>query len=235
MSLYIYIYIYIFIIQCVKARAIPGLHQLLTSSDNTVSVAQRGAATPGATKQLFLLDRIYIYIYIYARSTKRKNYIVPSSSFLVQFVIFKTCLCLAVDSLYTYGNCFLMLRNHTGIVILRSFHSCWRLFALDQIQLDAYCTVVWRRYEATFKQQPVIPIFERNEMTECPRKTMTTNVNRIHKAYPTLFYTVGTQCLVSVFLPLVCLLLGFFFQGTVYSMRRTLFFESDHATNFLFE
>ena len=38
--------------------------------DNTVSVAQSGTATPGATKQLFPPDRvfkrnIYIYIYIY--------------------------------------------------------------------------------------------------------------------------------------------------------------------------
>ena len=35
-----------------------------------------------------------------------------------------------------------MLRNHTGIVVPRAFPSCWRLCALDQIQLDAYCTVV---------------------------------------------------------------------------------------------
>ena len=36
--------------------------------------------------------------------------------------------------------------------------------AFDQIQLDAYRAV------ATFKLRPVIPIFERNEMTECPIK-----------------------------------------------------------------
>ena len=42
--------------------------------------------------------------------------------------------------------------------------------AFDQIQLDAYRAVVWRRFEATFKLRPVIPIFERNEMTECPIK-----------------------------------------------------------------
>ncbi len=40
--------------------------------DNTVSVAQGGTATPGATKQLLPPDRVFknIYIYIYARSTK---------------------------------------------------------------------------------------------------------------------------------------------------------------------
>ena len=42
--------------------------------------------------------------------------------------------------------------------------------AFDQIQLDAYRAVVWRRFEATFKLRPVIPVFERNEMTECPIK-----------------------------------------------------------------
>ena len=60
-------------------------------------------------------------------------------------------------------------------------------------------------------------------------KTMTTNLNRNHMAYPTLFHAVGTQRLVAVFLPLVCFL-PVFFPGTVNSMRRTLFFELDHAT-----
>ena len=73
-------------------------------------------------------------------------------------------------SLYIYSNCFLMLRNHMGMVVPPAFHSCWRLFTFDRIQLDAYCTVVWRWFEATFKLQLVIPIFERNKMTESPRK-----------------------------------------------------------------
>ena len=64
-------------------------------------------------------------------------------------------------------------------------------------------------------------------------KTTTTNLNRNHMAYPTFFGTQsarsGTQCLVAVFLPLVCFL-PVFFPGTVNSMRRTLFFQSDHAT-----
>ena len=67
-----------------------------------------------------------------------------------------------------YSNRF--LRNHTRKVVPRVFPSCWKLLAFDQIQLDAYWAEVFRRFEATFKLRPVIPIFKRNEMTECPRK-----------------------------------------------------------------
>ena len=60
---------FFFIIQRVKTRAIPCPHQPPTRGDNTVSVAQGGTATSGATKQLLLPDRVlrelYIYIYIY--------------------------------------------------------------------------------------------------------------------------------------------------------------------------
>ena len=64
MMMFIYIYI-CFIIQCVKVRAIPYPHQLPTRVI-TVSVAQGGAATPGATKQLLPPDRIFKkYISIY--------------------------------------------------------------------------------------------------------------------------------------------------------------------------
>ena len=52
-----------------KTRAIPYPHQPPSRGDNTVSVAQGGTATPGATKQLLPPDRVlresYIYIYIY--------------------------------------------------------------------------------------------------------------------------------------------------------------------------
>ena len=57
------------IIQRVKARAIPCPYQPPSRGDNTVSVAQGGTATRGATKQLLPPDRVlresYIYIYIY--------------------------------------------------------------------------------------------------------------------------------------------------------------------------
>ena len=52
---------------------------------------------------------------------------------------------------------------------------------------------------------------------------MTTNLNRNHIAYPTLFHAVGTQCLVSVFLQLMCFIIVFF-------SRDSQFFESDNTT-----
>ena len=52
-----------------KARAIPCPNQPPTRGDNTVSVAQGGTATPGATNQLLPPDRVlrelYICIHIY--------------------------------------------------------------------------------------------------------------------------------------------------------------------------
>ena len=48
-----------FIIQRVEARAIPRPHQPKTRGDNTVSIAQGGTATPGATEPLSAPDRIF--------------------------------------------------------------------------------------------------------------------------------------------------------------------------------
>ena len=55
--------------------------------------------------------------------------------------------------LRVYSNRFLY--NHTGMGFPWVFHSCCKLLAFDLIQLDAYCTAVWRRFVATFKLQPV--------------------------------------------------------------------------------
>ena len=109
------------------------------------------------------------------------------------------------------------------MVVPCAFHSCWRLFALNQIQLDAYCAMVWRQYEATFKLRPVILIFERNKITECPRKPQKPTLLGITLyIQPSLFYTVGTQCLILVFLPLVCLLLVFFPGDSQFYVEDTL-------------
>ena len=53
--------------QRVRARAILCLHQPPTRGDNTVSVAQGGTATPGATKQLLPPDRVLRESYICIR------------------------------------------------------------------------------------------------------------------------------------------------------------------------
>ena len=110
-----------------------------------------------------------------------------------------------------------------------AFHSCWRVFALDQIQLDAYCTVVWRWYEATFKLRPVIPIFEINEMTVCPRKPRKpTSIGITWHIQP--FSMQSAHSFSYWFFFHLCASSWFSSQGTINSMRRTLFFELDHAT-----
>ena len=132
-------------------------------------------------------------------------------------------------SLRAYSNSFLMLRNHTGMVVPHAFHSCWRLFSFDQIQLDAYCAVVWRQFEATFKLWPVIPIFERNEMTGCLRKPwQPTSIGITWHIQP--FSTQSARSVSYWFFFHSYASSGFSSQETVNSMRRTLFFELDHTT-----
>ena len=108
------------------------------------------------------------------------------------------------------------------MVVPRAFHSCWKLLTFDQIQLDACCPRVWRRFESTFKLQPVIPIFERNVMTEYPRKPrQPTSIGITWHIQP--FSTQSARSVSYQFFPLVCFLPVFFPE------RRTVF-ESDHAT-----
>ena len=111
------------------------------------------------------------------------------------------------------------------MVIPHAFHTCWKLLAFDQIQLDAYCTMVWRRFEETFKLWPVITIFERKEMTECPikpRQPTSIGITWHIQPFPRSRHAVGTQCLVSVFLPLVCFLPVFFTGDSQFYEEDTL-------------
>ena len=102
--------------------------------------------------------------------------------------------------LRVYSNRF--LRNHTGKVVPRVFPSCWKLLAFDQIQLAAYCAATLKTICDSYFWK------KRNDWVSY--KTTTTNLNKNHMAYPTLFHAVGTQCPVTVFLPLVCFLPVFF-------------------------
>ena len=158
-----------------KARAIRCTHLPPTRGDYTVSVAQGGTATPGATKQLLPPDRVLTY-YVFTRERWFRVYFLHAENFL----------------------------------------------AFDQIQLDAYRAVVWRRFEETFKLRPVIPIFERNEMTEClikPRQP--TSIGITWHIQP-FFNAVGTQCLLAVFLPIVCFLPVFFPGDSQFYQEDTL-------------
>ena len=131
--------------------------------------------------------------------------------FSVKFVIFKKPVYFRpLMLLHVYCNHFLMLRNHTGMVVPRAFHSCWNLLAFDQIQLNTYCArglkTIWGKLQTAASDS----YFWKKRNDWVSEKTTTTNLKRIHMAYPTLLHAVGTQCLVSAFLPLVCFLLVFF-------------------------
>ena len=184
-----------------------------------------------ATRQGIKEKYIYIYIYIHARSINSRDYTGRSSSFLVCSLWFrkkKRVYFRPLTSLRVYSNRFLVLRNHTGMVVPRSFHSCWKLLTFDQIQLDAYCAVVWRRFEATFKLRPVNTIFERNEMTECPRKPRQPASIRI-TWHIQPFSTQSARSVSYRFFFCSYASSRFSSQGTDNSMRRTVFFESEHA------
>ena len=142
-----YIYTF-FIIQHVKACMIPCPHQPLTRSDNTVSVAQVSTTTPGTTKQLLPPDRvfkIYIYIYIYMPDQlKGEITVYIHLHFLCSLWFLKRVYFWPWMSLCARSNHFLMLHNHTGMVIPCAFHSCWKPFALQRqiyiiLQKDVIC------------------------------------------------------------------------------------------------
>ena len=109
----------------------------------------------------------------------------------------------------------------TGMVVLRVFPSCWKLHAFNQIQLEAYCAMVWRWFEAIFKLRPVISIFERNEMTECPRKPQQPASKGI-SWHIQPFSTQSARSVSYQFFFHSCASSWFSSQRTVNSMRRTL-------------
>ena len=110
--------------------------------------------------------------------------------------------------LRVYSNRF--LRNHTGKVVPRVFSSCWKLLAFRPnptwCMLRRGLKTIWGNFQTVASDSDFLE--KRNDWVS--KKTTTTNLNSNHMAYPTLFHTVGTQCLVSVFLLLVCFLSVFF-------------------------
>ena len=142
-----------------KARAIPCPHQLPSRGDNTVSVAQGGTATPGATKQLLPPDRILRESYIYTPDQ------LNAETTLDVNLHFLSAVC-DLKNAFTFGGwCYYAFTVTVSYVITRERWFCVyylhaeNFLAFDQIQLDAYRAVVWRRFEVTFKLQPVIPIY----------------------------------------------------------------------------
>ena len=68
-----------------NARAILCPHQPPTGGDNTVSVAQSGTATPGATKQLLPLGRVLRELYIYICQINKEQRLHRTLIFILSF------------------------------------------------------------------------------------------------------------------------------------------------------
>ena len=216
-----------------KARAILCPHQPPSRGDNTVSVAQGSTATPGATKQLLPPDRvlrewdIYIYIYIYIYMPDQLN-AETTLDVNLHFLI-AVCDLKNKKNAFTFSGWYYYVFTETvSYIITRErwfrmyFLHAENFLAFDQIQLYAYRAVVWRRFEATFKQRPVIPIFERNKMTECPIKPwQPTSIGITWHIQP---FSTQLARSVSWFFFRSCASSRFSSQGTDNSMRRTLFF-----------
>ena len=128
----------------------------------------------------------------------------------MQFVILKKkrvyfrCLML----FHVYSNRF--LRNYTGKVVPRVLPSCWKLSRFRPN--PTWCILrrglktIWGNFQTAASDS----YFWKKRNDWVSYKTTTTNLNRNHMTYTTLFHAVGTQYLVAVFLPLVCFLSVFF-------------------------
>ena len=62
------------------------------------------------------------------------------------------------------------LRNHTGKVVPRIFPSCWKLSRFRPNPTWCVSRRGLKKIWGNFQTAAIIPIFERNEMTECPIK-----------------------------------------------------------------
>ena len=116
--------------------------------------------------------------------------------------------------LCVYRNRF--LRNHTGKVIPRVLPSCWKLSRFRPNPTWCISRRGLKTIRGNFQTAASDSYFWKKRNDWMSYKTTTTNLNRNHMAYPTLFHAVGTQCLVAVFLPLVCFLPVFFPRDSQY-------------------
>ena len=204
---------FFFIIQRLKARAIPCPHQPPTRGDNTVSVAQGGTVTPGATKQLLPPDRVlrelYIYIYIYMPDQLR------AETTLDVNLHFQCAVCdlkkQTKKNAFTFGGwCYYAFTVTVFYVITRERWFRVYFVHAENVSLLTKSNLmhIAPRSEDDLRQLSNYFWKKRNDWVSY--KTTTTNLNRNHIAYPTFFHAVGTECLVAVFLPLVCFLPIFF-------------------------
>ena len=91
----------------------------------------------------FRTTRLAAFLHLLSNVMRSKSFLshlIFLCSFYFHLWFFKNAFTLGSWCLYAL--IVTVLRNHTGMVVPCAFHSCWRLFVFDQIQLDAYCTVV---------------------------------------------------------------------------------------------
>ena len=151
-SIYIYIYIYIYIILFFHHTTYESPHQPPTRVDNTVSVAQGGTATPGATKQLLQPDRVFkriIYIYIYTPDEQKSDIILDIHLHFWCAVcdFLKTSLISAVDVIATISWCCVITRErwfrvHFIHAEISLYLTSIRSFSFSFIVFMRYCTKV---------------------------------------------------------------------------------------------
>ena len=112
--------------------------------------------------------------------------------------------------------------RHDDDVVIREWWFLVHFIHAEDVLLSIKSN--WRRFEATFKLRPVIPIFERNEMTECPRKLrQPTSIGITWLIQP--FSMQSAHSVSYRFFFRSCASSRFSSQGTINSMRRTHWFN----------
>ena len=179
----VFTYIFFFILQGVKAHAIPCPHQLPTRGDNTVSVAQDGTPTPGATKQLLPPDRVLRELYIYMPDQLR------AETTLDVHLHFQSAVCDLKKKVFTFGGwCYYAFTVTVSYVITRErWFRVYFLHAENFSLLFHGLKTIWGNFQTAASDS----YFWKKRNDWVSYKTKTTNLNKNHMAYPTLFHAVS--------------------------------------------
>ena len=123
--------------------------------------------------------------------------------------------------LRVYSNRF--LRNHTGKVVPHVFPSCWKLSRFRPS--PTWCVsrrglkTIWGNFQTAASDS----YFWKKRNDWVSYKTTTTNLNRNHMAYPTLFHTVAKLCLVYIYIYIYIYIYHFFIFSPNKNNNRSYF------------